>query len=75
MYYVGSEISGYSATFWFKTFPEKLQKAKIAVIGDLGAQNAISLPYLEKKIHENQLDMVIHAGDFAYDLREEECHG
>ena len=43
---------------------------KLAVIGDLGAQNAISLPYLQNKIHENQLDALIHAGDFAYDLRD-----
>ena len=70
MYYVGSP-EGYSSTFWFKTLPTKLWKSKIAIIGDLGAQNAISLPYLEQKIHENQLDLVIHAGDFAYDLRDD----
>ena len=70
VYYVGS-TKGYSSTFGFKTFPRKLWKTKIAIIGDLGAQNAISLPYLEEKIHENQLDLVIHAGDFAYDLRDD----
>lgn len=26
------------------------------------------MPYLQKEIHGNNLDMVIHAGDFAYDL-------
>ena len=70
MYYVGSPKGGYSSIFWFKSFPKNFRTPKIAVIGDLGAQNAISLPYLQKKIHENQLDALIHAGDFAYDLRD-----
>ena len=70
MYYVGSPTGGYSSIFWFKTFPQRLWMTKLAVIGDLGAQNAISLPYLQNKIHENQLDALIHAGDFAYDLRD-----
>ena len=68
VYYVGSQEFGYSSTFWFKTSPDHNWYPKVAFIGDLGSENTVSVPYLENEIHENQLDMVIHAGDIAYDL-------
>ena len=41
---------------------------RVAIIGDVGSKNPVVLPYLENEIHTQELDMVIHAGDFAYDL-------
>ena len=41
---------------------------QVAIIGDVGSKNALALPYLENEIHKGTLDLIIHAGDFAYDL-------
>ena len=66
VYYVGSEL-GYSSTFYFKTEPDDF-KPQVAIFGDLGYKGAVSVPYLQNEVHNNTLDMIIHAGDFAYDL-------
>ena len=39
-----------------------------AYFGDFGYVNAVSLPQLQDETHHGLLDLLIHAGDFAYDL-------
>lgn len=41
-----------------------------AVYGDLGWENARSIPYLIKDAEEERIDGVLHCGDLAYDLNE-----
>jgi len=41
---------------------------KIAAFGDMGSVNAQSIPRLEEEIAQNTIDVVLHVGDFAYDL-------
>ena len=47
---------------------------KIAIFGDLGLKNAVSLPYLRKEVHSKAIDLIIHAGDIAYDLDDVKTH-
>jgi hypothetical protein len=70
VYYVGSEDGGWSNVFWFKSHPEieTSWKPRFAIFGDMGSENAASLPFLQKEVLQDTLDMVIHIGDFAYDL-------
>lgn len=43
-------------------------KVKIALYGDLGLINGQSIERLSKMVSQNAFDLVIHNGDFAYDL-------
>ena len=47
---------------------------KVAIFGDLGLKNAVSLPYLRKEVHSKAIDLIIHAGDIAYDLDDVKTH-
>ena len=40
------------------------------VYGDLGWENARSVPYLIKDAEQGRIDGVLHCGDLAYDLNE-----
>ena len=44
-----------------------------AVYGDLGWENARSVPYLKKDVDYGRIDGVLHCGDLAYDLYEVNC--
>jgi len=67
-YRVGNH--SWSDIFWFKTFPDKTDWVpRIALYGDLGYDYAQSVPLIKKEVQERTLDMIIHAGDFAYDLQ------
>jgi len=41
---------------------------RIVVFGDMGNENAQSLPRLEQEAARNKFDAIIHNGDFAYDM-------
>lgn len=41
-----------------------------AVYGDLGWENARSVPFLKKDVDYGHIDGVLHCGDIAYDLYE-----
>ena len=41
-----------------------------AMFGDMGNDNAVSLPYLQREVGEGVYDAIIHVGDMAYDMAE-----
>ena len=50
------------------TSDEPLDVQTFLIYGDLGVdvgQNQ-SVPYLQKEVTENQIDMILHVGDIAY---------
>jgi len=69
---VGSNASAWSETFLFRTLPSGYEwTPRIAIYGDLGFQNEESLPFLSKDVIEGDMyDVIMHIGDFAYDLNE-----
>ncbi|KAK5986130.1 Purple acid phosphatase [Trichostrongylus colubriformis] len=67
-YRVGSE-HGWSAIYRFTALtPREDGGYEIAVFGDLGNQNARSLGKLQRMAQDGDIDMVMHVGDFAYNL-------
>lgn len=71
-YHVGSSES-WSSKFNFKTFPQGSDwSPRIAIYGDMGNDNAISLPYLQEETQRGLYDFIIHVGDFAYDLNSDD---
>ena len=66
-YRTGSDC-GWSDVFWFKTFPSGTWSPRLAVYGDMGNINAVSLPRLQRETQSGMYDMILHIGDFAYDM-------
>lgn len=71
-YQVGSasnDESDWSQIFKFRTLPRgSTWSPRFAVYGDMGLDNARSMPSLLKDANGGELDMVLHVGDFAYDM-------
>lgn len=68
VYYCGSD-QGWSTQFWFNTVPSDTDwSPSIAFFGDLGNVNAQSLPRLQEETQRGLYDMILHIGDFAYDM-------
>ncbi|KAH9644719.1 hypothetical protein HF086_003824, partial [Spodoptera exigua] len=68
IYHVGS-MYGWSEEFTFHTAPEGEDwVVRAAIYGDLGSGNAQSLPYLQDEAQRNKYDVILHVGDFAYDM-------
>lgn len=68
MYYCGSN-QGWSPQFWFNTVPSDTNwSPSLAFFGDLGNVNAQSLPRLQEETERGLYDMILHIGDFAYDM-------
>jgi len=69
-YRVGSDL-GWSDYFYLKTLGEGTDwSPTIALFGDMGNENAVSLPFLQRGAGEGMFDAIIHVGDFAYDMYE-----
>lgn len=75
-YICGSDL-GWSKRFYFKTIPDINQQnesqhntwiPQLAIFGDMGLENAQSLPLLQQDIQRDMYDAIIHVGDLAYDL-------
>ncbi|KAK0408941.1 hypothetical protein QR680_004253 [Steinernema hermaphroditum] len=67
-YHVGSEC-GWSSVFTFKGLePRPDGGYRFAVYGDMGNINARSLGKLQRLAQKRDFDMVLHVGDFAYDM-------
>ncbi|VDL92896.1 unnamed protein product [Schistocephalus solidus] len=62
----------WSSIFKFRTMPPGSNwTLRFAMIGDMGVVNAVSLPFLEKDVAEEKYHMVLHNGDFAYDMNDD----
>ncbi|XP_049875404.1 acid phosphatase type 7-like [Pectinophora gossypiella] len=74
LYNVGSEY-GWSERFSFTTPPAGQDwVVSAAIYGDLGNENAKSLPYIQIETQDDLYDFVLHVGDFAYDLHSKNAH-
>ncbi|KAI6236622.1 Purple acid phosphatase [Aphelenchoides besseyi] len=68
VYRVGSEY-GWSSIFSFVGLKERTNGGfVIAVYGDMGNVNARSLGKLQQMTQDGEFDMIIHNGDFGYNL-------
>ncbi|XP_049700211.2 acid phosphatase type 7 [Helicoverpa armigera] len=65
-YHAGSKYA-WSEKFSFRTFSED-GPVRAAIYGDLGNANAQSLPYLQDEAERNYYDLILHVGDFAYNM-------
>ena len=45
-----------------------VRSPRVAIFGDLGNVNAQALPRLQEETQSDFYDMIIHNGDFAYDM-------
>ncbi|CAG4992567.1 unnamed protein product [Colias eurytheme] len=67
-YHAGSTY-GWSELFSFKTPPEgEKWVVRAAIYGDMGNKNAHSLSYLQDEAQRDHFDVILHVGDFAYDM-------
>ena len=68
-YRVGRDC-GWSDLFWFNTYPSPTENwsPSFVIYGDMGNKNAVSLPKLQLETQSGMYDMIIHVGDFAYDM-------
>lgn len=71
VYHCGSDF-GWSPEFSF-TVPRVDSKwsPHVAIFGDMGNENAQSLPRLQAEAQRQMYDTIIHVGDFAYDMHSE----
>ena len=70
VYRVGSDL-GWSNVFWFRAYPradDVTWSPRLAVFGDLGNIDPQALPRLQEEAQSDLYDMVLHIGDFAYDM-------
>ena len=71
-YRCGSNL-GWSSIYSFTSVPDSANwSPKLAVYGDMGADNPQSLPRLQKEAQQGLYDAVFHIGDFGYDLYEQD---
>ncbi|XP_068632288.1 acid phosphatase type 7 isoform X2 [Battus philenor] len=71
VYHAGSTY-GWSEEFWFKTPPAgENWVVRAAIFGDMGNKNAHSLSYLQDEAQRGHFDLIIHVGDFAYDMHDD----
>lgn len=70
-YHVGS-TQGWSEIFTFHTFPMGHEwSPRFVIYGDLGNVNGRTLSRLQDEIQSGNHDLVLHLGDFAYDLHDD----
>ncbi|KAG5450963.1 Acid phosphatase type 7 [Clonorchis sinensis] len=69
-YYKCGDGSSWSKTFTFRALPDHpFWSPRLAIFGDMGITNNLALPELVREIkEEDNLDVIIHNGDFAYDM-------
>ena len=61
----------HDASKWikFQTFDIPHSMPKIAFFGDLGLEAATSFPLIKSLVNQGKIQLILHAGDFAYELR------
>lgn len=70
-YMVGSVANGWSDKIAFRTYTSdigKTAKFSAAIYGDFGLENSVSLPLLKSFKSAEKYDMILHVGDIAYNL-------
>lgn len=68
VYHCGSSL-GWSSVFTFVVpRTDSDWSPQVAIFGDMGNENAQSLPRLQREAQRNMYDAIIHVGDFAYDM-------
>eukprot|EP00759_Apiculatamorpha_spiralis_P029191 PhF_6_TR31479/c0_g1_i2/m.46268 len=55
-------------TFTFRTVNPQATSASFTVYGDFGLQNPVSYTTLQAETQSHRSDVIIHTGDFAYDM-------
>ncbi|KAM9433440.1 acid phosphatase type 7 isoform 1-T1 [Salvelinus alpinus] len=71
VYHCGSE-AGWSDVFSFTALNESTSwSPKFAIYGDMGNENPQSLARLQKETQVGMYDVILHVGDFAYDMHED----
>uniref|UniRef100_A0AAY4BS28 Purple acid phosphatase n=2 Tax=Denticeps clupeoides TaxID=299321 RepID=A0AAY4BS28_9TELE len=71
VYHCGSD-AGWSDLFYFTALDESVHwSPKFAVYGDMGNENPQSLAQLQKDTQARMYDVILHVGDFAYDMDED----
>lgn len=71
VYHCGSD-SGWSDLFYFRAMQEGVHwSPRFALFGDMGNENPQSLARLQKDTQVNMYDAILHIGDFAYDMNED----
>uniref|UniRef100_A0A4W4HC78 Purple acid phosphatase n=1 Tax=Electrophorus electricus TaxID=8005 RepID=A0A4W4HC78_ELEEL len=72
VYHCGSE-AGWSDVLYFTALIESTSfSPKFALFGDMGNENPQSLARLQKETQVGMYDVILHIGDFAYDMHEDE---
>ncbi|CAF0889652.1 unnamed protein product [Brachionus calyciflorus] len=67
-YHCGSKF-GWSDIYFFTAMPEGTNwSPRLAIFGDMGNENAQSIPRLQEETMLGFYDAVLHVGDFAYDM-------
>ena len=67
-YHCGSD-QGWSDLFYFTARRADVDWSPwIALFGDMGSENGQSIPRLQQEVAKHTVDMILHIGDFAYDL-------
>ncbi|XP_053577580.1 acid phosphatase type 7 [Bombina bombina] len=70
-YHCGSDL-GWSPIFSFRAIQSgSAWGPRLVVFGDMGNENAQSLPRLQKDTQMDMYDAVLHVGDFAYDMEKD----
>lgn len=68
-YYRCGGIDGWTKIFNFYTVPVGSDwPLRFAVIGDMGYENAETLPFILRQTLQHDFHFLFHMGDFAYDL-------
>lgn len=68
VYSVGGS-DGWSEKFYFKALKEGTEWSPFLVVyGDMGNDNARALPLLQLDAELGNFDVILHVGDFAYDM-------
>ncbi|XP_060789936.1 acid phosphatase type 7 [Neoarius graeffei] len=71
VYHCGSE-EGWSDLFFFTALNDSTSfSPRFALFGDMGNENPQSLARLQKETQAGMYDVILHIGDFAYDMHED----
>ncbi|XP_026332563.1 acid phosphatase type 7-like isoform X2 [Hyposmocoma kahamanoa] len=72
-YRCGSRFA-WSKLFYYTTFPERQAVLRAAIYGDMGVDNAQAIPYLQQEADTDSIHFILHLGDFAYDMNDDDSH-